>query len=221
MKIIDDNSEETITEDPESDYIIDPISSTKNSLIYALYTKLDLYLHHYNNIQNNCKKLAFTWIIATFIGISYILTGKEKGIPISPLLAVSLLCCLSSAGILLLGFLDTGIYQKMIRAIFLENKLLEEKNPFLGKAYHSMVKLLHKKGDPIVPHASYYSTFIIILLVIAALTGSTYVYSINKVFSFLIILCVILFIIIFKFIHHKITLKSGASHLIKNKKNPS
>jgi hypothetical protein len=210
MIINEDNNQDFSDENPETNYIIDPISNKKEELIYGLYSKLETYLHHYNNMQNKCKKIAFTWVLATFIGISYVISGKEKGLPINPFLTISLLCFLSSLGIIFIWFLDTGIYQKLLRAIFIENEILEKKHAFLGKNYSSMYKLLHRKGDPVISHGTFYSTFIIILLLLASFGLFNYIsFTYTKLYAFIFAGFVFFILIIFKYLHHKLTLKSG------------
>ncbi|WP_299376673.1 hypothetical protein, partial [uncultured Kiloniella sp.] len=62
---------------------------------------------HYNNadfeansLKTKLKRILATWMLATFLGFSYILSGKEVCIPIEKTLAASLaaifpqeLCC--------------------------------------------------------------------------------------------------------------------------------
>lgn len=159
------------TNDPDSDYTIDPIENNDQSIAYGLYSKIESYQSHYNAVKTKYKVLGLTWILATFAGIGYLLAGKEVGLPISKLIAISLLCLVSSSGLLLIYFLDISIYHRLLEALYRGALELENKNPFLAKTNHTMKPLLFKHNTgPEVLDALFYVYFIFTLLIIGNAT---------------------------------------------------
>lgn len=160
-------------------FSIDSLPVTESALFYSLYVELISYENHYNIIQNKYKGIATTWIITTFVGIGYVLSGYESGISMSIFLTLMFLTLISAAGIYLLWYLDSGIYFKLIESIFSEVMKLEEKYPILGSYHHNILKLHKMEHDPHTFHGTFYTSFIFFMLSISAICLNIYLYQIN------------------------------------------
>ena len=203
-----------------TDYTIESIKGTSDSLAYGLYCKLNDYEYHYNLVQNKYKTLASTWFFSSFIGIGYLISGHEVGIPVNVLIGIIILCLLASEGIFLLWFLDTGVYHKLIGAIFAEHIKLEENHPFLGSAHKNMLKLQYqKKRHPIFSHGIYYSSFIIFLLIISALSACMYFYKIGENYLFLVMLLFSIAAALFIYINKRHMRLYNDSYVLRKKRN--
>jgi hypothetical protein len=189
--------------DAETDYTPEAIHDTTKSLMYGIYTKLIAYENHYNNIQNKYKSLASTWMVATFIGIGYLLSGIEVSIPFNTYIAIMFLCLLSAEGILLLWFLDAGVYFRLIEAIFVETYFLEKKYPFLGEYHHNILKLHQEGTDPLRFQGFYYFSFIVFLLGIAIVCLNSYLFSFDKIYSYFTFLFLVVGFVFLSIFHKK------------------
>jgi len=183
----------------------------ENSIAQAIYSDLILYENHYNVLQNKYKGLASTWIVATFIGIGYVLSGYEVGISINIFLTIMFLTMLSGAGIYLIWFLDAGVYYKFIESIFFEVIKLEDKYPFLGKSHHNIVKLHDYEIDPHTFHGVFYSSFILFLLTTSAICLSIYLYNISILYFSVVISLIVTGWIIFVILHKRALLLNDRS----------
>lgn len=195
-----------VQNDAESDYIIDPVSGNLKSIAFGLFNKMIGYEHHYNTIQNRYKTLAATWMLMTFLGIGYFLSGFEVGIPFNSLIGVMILCLLSSTGIFLLWYLDSGIYHKLLEAVFMETFSLEKKFLFLGKSHENMMNLIYQgKKIPVFFHGLFYSSFIVFLIIIAMISVCIYLFGISKMYAVVVGFLFILSLLIFRVLHKKAT----------------
>lgn len=170
----------------EIDHNIDRIYPNKKSIAYGLYFKLISYENHYNLIQTKYKALATTWMLAAFIGIGYLLGGKETGIPFNILISTMLICLLAAEGIILVWFLDAGVYYRLIEAIFAEAIKLETRFKFLGKNHQNLLRLHNSHRDPLKFMTMFYSSFVFFLLLIALISIALYVYSINILYLYVL-----------------------------------
>jgi len=69
--------------------------------------------NHFNNLCFKIRTLASTWLLATFVGIGFLLEKTiVKELPVDDLLI--LLCWAGSVGILVLWILDLQVYQKLL-----------------------------------------------------------------------------------------------------------
>lgn len=164
-----------------SDFEVDEISSDPETLAYGLYSILTTYKNHFQNLQNKFKALSVTWVLATFIGIGYIISGYEFNLKINVFLIIMFLSLLAAQGVFLLWFLDVGIYDKLIKSVWLEIYKLEEKFPLIGKSHHHMAKLLSydKKSKNI--YGFFYIYFVTFFIFIAFICLGFYLYYIKPV----------------------------------------
>ena len=153
-------------------YLLEHIKSEEYAVAYGLDSKMRHYSAHYSFIKTKYKALATTWLLATFIAVGYLIRGVEIGLPVSNYIAIAFLSVLASLGILLLYFLDVGIYHRLLEAIFVESLKLEKKYPFLSDTEKNIIKLLVKKRSkhPIVYEGLFYAFYVLVLNLIADLS---------------------------------------------------
>lgn len=158
------------TSDSETDYHPYEIENCDDSLAYGLYCKLRSYSHHYHNVKLRLKLLSITWFLAAFIGMGYILSGQEAGLPVASLESIILLSFLGACGILLLSFLDVAVYHRLVEAILLSAVEYEQKHSHLSTALQSAGKLLltkKRKIGPVIYDGIFYAYLCFMLLLIA------------------------------------------------------
>lgn len=85
--------------------------------------------HHFNNLCFNIRALASTWLMATFIGVGWVL--KDLPESASALLVakpelIAALCGCSALGILVLWLLDLKVYQQLLNVWFDSRQLYED-----------------------------------------------------------------------------------------------
>lgn len=194
----EENDVEEPKENSKTDYIIDPINPSDDSIAFGLHSKLTSYENHYNIIQNKYKGLAVTWFLATFLAIGYVLSGFEENLPISMVLIISFLCMIAAIGIFLLWYIDSGIYFRMIEAIFNEIILIEDSFPVTGQSHHNMIKLHGLEHEPERFQGIFYSYIIFSFLAIASSSFGLYLYIINK---WLVMIVIAIFLVAFVFFY--------------------
>ncbi len=184
-----------------SEIIEESVPTSFRTLTASIYYNLVSYENHYNMIQNKYKALATTWIVATFLGIGYLLTGMEVALPVNVLLAILFLCLLSAEGVSLLWFLDVGVYYKLIESIFQQTLLMEKKYKYLGRSHHNIIKLHEERHDPMKFLSMFYSSIILFLILIASICLSFYLYKTGSVyFTISFIVPVFYFVFFFNYI---------------------
>ena len=93
-----------------------------------IYKELGTYERHFNQMQNVCRSLASTWLLATFAGIGYIFERTSTpygGIGVRH--AASLIALAGGTGIFLLWIIDVMVYHKLLLAVLNEAQALEAK----------------------------------------------------------------------------------------------
>lgn len=165
-------------DEPDTDLVVETISSDRSSLAYGIYTKLRVYLYHYNALKMKYKIITSTWLFATFIGFGYIVSG-EAMLPLSNLLSGAFLCWLASIGICLLWFMDVGVYHQLLEAVFVEALEMEKKFPhLLHSSCQNMVSLLGtNKRDPVLYDSLYYAVSSLIIFLTGGASLTLYLYE--------------------------------------------
>lgn len=198
---MDDKFDLEKEDDAETDYIIDPISGKEASVAYGLYKKMNLYQYHYNSVKVKYKILAVTWFFASFLGISYIVLGKEVLLPFNELLAIALLGFFSSIGIFLLCFFDVTVYHRLGESIFAACANFEARYPDLGKSHNNMAKLLVRgRVSPVIFDGIFYCSLTFVLLLLADICLFFYLIGINKTLALVAFLFVLFSILLLDFI---------------------
>ncbi len=171
----------------------------------ALYNRLVTYENHYNVLQNRYKHLAITWVLATFVGVGYLLSGFEEALPIDVTLAVMFLCLFAAQGIFLIWFLDLGVYFKMLSVVFYEILAFEKKYNFILQTHHNVVRAFKSPDtEPLNFHSLFYLIFVIFLLLISVTSLIIYLYPIHPKAAIIGLGCLICGLIAFGIAHKKI-----------------
>lgn len=129
-------------------FVVDPINGTKRSINLGLYSKSFSYTKHYNSIKMKYKSLLLTWILATFVSLGYVLSGKEVAAPIDKMIAIALVAIFSSRGVLLILTLDAEIYHRLLNASFSANLEMERSGISHSKMHTNMMNALHPEAVP-------------------------------------------------------------------------
>jgi hypothetical protein len=108
-------------------------SAAANDPDAEIYASLRNYEEHFNGVQVEVKKLASTWMLATFAAIAFIVRG-DLSLRQSLLDSGSLLVLIglgSNIGLLSLWILDQRVNQNLLSAAFAVGLVLERTNPTL------------------------------------------------------------------------------------------
>lgn len=81
-------------------------------LIYGAYGRIAYSLRHSNYVQLTYKFIMFTWLMANFIGIGYIISSEEINLPIHPFLFVPVICLASLLVVGIVWHLDLIVEEK-------------------------------------------------------------------------------------------------------------
>jgi hypothetical protein len=79
--------------------------------------------NHFNDLQTSYRKLASTWLLASFAACGYIL--KSSDLPYDEWYFVFGISMAASAGLSILWMMDLTVYQKLLSAYFLQGIILE------------------------------------------------------------------------------------------------
>jgi hypothetical protein len=105
---------------------------------WQMYSDLRESEFHFNQLQTEYRKLASTWLLATFGAVGFVTTSGQLVVPIDHLLIASLVCIAGSAGILLLWNLDLMVYQGLLLAGFAIGREMEQEFWWLPKVRTEM-----------------------------------------------------------------------------------
>ncbi len=83
--------------------------------------------HHFNNLCFKIRTLASTWLLATFVGVGFLLT-KTIALELRVEQIIVMLCWIGTLGILVLWVLDLRIYQKLLSVWFNSREPIEARN---------------------------------------------------------------------------------------------
>jgi hypothetical protein len=120
-------------------------------IAYEAYVQTIDRLQHFNRMQTTYRTFASTWLLGTFFAIGYSLSSREN-LPFSPLIVVALLCLASSAGIVLIWYMDLMMCERMIATALFEGLEYEKKYSWIPKihqsshVFHSLWGYVHLKS---------------------------------------------------------------------------
>jgi hypothetical protein len=137
---------------------------TERELTWKAAADLFAAERHFNQMQNHCRTLASTWLLAAFAGIGFLF--KER--PFSDThLAAALVALAAGGGIFLLWILDVKVWHRLLLANSLAGYRIERENTWLPKV---RLYISETKGRfPVRVHLSFfYSLAIVMLTLIAA-----------------------------------------------------
>ena len=79
---------------------------------------------HFNNLQTGYRKLASTWLLASFAACGYVLKS-DSDVPYYKWYFVFGICIAATVGLAILWLLDLSVYQKLLGEFFYQGVLLE------------------------------------------------------------------------------------------------
>lgn len=146
--------------------------SEDDMLTFGKYLQVATLLQHSNRIQLKYKLTAFTWFLATFIGIGYALSTLEVNLPCHPFLIVAVLCIASLCVIGIIWYLDIVVQEKNIASAVHHGLALENQHSFLPKTYHSVVQMSYLSGYVSTKSVFYIGLTVILILTICYVVAS-------------------------------------------------
>lgn len=126
------NDDFHIEHEPED--IIDVFSGNQEIISYGFYTQITAHKEHFSSMQNKYRSLTSTWVLASFAGFGYLLSGhQDLDLPCNTFLGIIILSFFSGLGVTLLWFLDVVLYQRLWLGSVVELARLEEEHDWLPK----------------------------------------------------------------------------------------
>ncbi|HSX04565.1 MAG TPA: hypothetical protein VLG76_07550 [Rhabdochlamydiaceae bacterium] len=211
-------SDETLKENTHADleHEINFIKYGSKMLTFVIYTRLCQLDRHFESITTKYKYIALTWLLATYAGIGYLLSGKLPNLLFDDLVVVAIICFIGIVGITLIWHLDINVYQRFWFALFAEEVIIEEKNPFLLQTKRAML-LIDKSKEKLFSQGLLYLIADILLIITAGV--AIFSLSKNKLLHIKIIIlaCVgsFLFLLAFYMIRNMIRLQKNLHELIE------
>jgi len=93
--------------------------------------------HHFNDLCFKIRTLASTWLLATFAGVGFVLTGQGDFV-FAKTTVVILICWAGAVGVFVLWILDLQVYQKLLNTWFDARKEIEEESLYLPNMWERM-----------------------------------------------------------------------------------
>lgn len=178
----------------ETEFLADHIDNNRKTIIYGFYSQLNPFANFFGHIENHYKKVAFTWLISSFVAIQYLFSYEAKNMPINPVLILVFVSFLAIFGIILIWFLDVIVYQTYFYSVILEEAKLEKKNKWLPKINLNFGAAQYKEKKYSVS-SFFYMGCLFILLFIMCLSMLKLV-QFNTLYSVLIIVFFVFFLFV-------------------------
>ena len=152
---------------------------TERELTWKAAAELFAAERHFNQMQNHCRTLASTWLLAAFAGIGFLY--KEQPFFDTPL-AAALVALAAAAGIFLLWILDVKVWHRLLLANSLAGYRIERENEWLPKVrlYISQTKGLF----PVRVHLSFFYSLAIVMLTLIATGFITQIETLDRPWPF-------------------------------------
>ena len=198
--MIDDDLEYEGQENIETQFSTDHenINETRKSIIYGLYSQLNPFANFFGHIEHHYKKVAFTWLVSSFVAIEYLFSYEATNMPINPILALVFVSFLAIFGIILIWFLDVMVYQTYFYSVILEEAKLEKKYKWLPKINFNFGAAQYKEKKYSVSSFFYIGCNTILLFIMCLsmfkIVKYNIFYSILIALSFVIFWCVVSYV---------------------------
>lgn len=132
----------------------------------TVYKQLALNDRHFNQMAGTVRAIASAWLLASFVGMGFVLTRDLKfGDSVSPELLVVLITAMTSLGVTTLWIVDLRVYQTLLHANFSVGLRLEFIDRSLPPIRATMVTSIHS-GRAVPGLSTFYAAPIAVLLVI-------------------------------------------------------
>jgi|GEM_PF-2082590 len=107
----------------EQSEILQKIDKELFERVMRLVEQITSQENHFNDLQTQYRKLASTWLLASFAACGYIL--KSSDLPYNEWYFVFGIAMAASVGLSILWMLDLTVYQRLLAAYFLQGVKLE------------------------------------------------------------------------------------------------
>ena len=92
---------------------------------------------HFNSLCAGFKRMASTWLLATFGGIGFLLS-TEIDLEVDPAFLIAGVAGAGAVGIYLLWIVDLLVYQRLLSSAFTWRGQIEKENPWLPAIFETM-----------------------------------------------------------------------------------
>jgi len=113
---------------------------------WACFTEFGVAERHFNELESRYRALASTWVLATFVGIGFVLSRGELQLPFDRLVAATVVGIAGSAGIVLLWVMDLLVYHQLLAVVFMQGLVLEKRYRWLPQLRTMMVASQGRRG---------------------------------------------------------------------------
>lgn len=110
---------------------------TERDLAATLLAEISRSEQHFNTLEADYRKLASTWLLASFAAMGFVATSRDLPLPAG--ITIFVIALGTSLGVQLLGIIDLLAYRRLLLAYFLEGLRLENKNPELPQVRSNML----------------------------------------------------------------------------------
>lgn len=127
-------------------------NNTDERKMYDKYKRIQVYEHHFNNLETEIRKLASGWLLAALGAIAYLIKGIYLGdndaskVMINAKLLISIVSLMGTFGLLILWILDQMVYHRLLNAVFLLGMRMEFKHRALPPIRTLMMLFSQKRG---------------------------------------------------------------------------
>ena len=137
---------------------------TDRELIWKMTAEVFAGERHFNTMQNHCRTLASTWLLAAFAGVGFVHTKDQFTDAHS---AAGLIAVAAAIGVFLIWIIDVKIWHRLLLAYTLAGHRLEAEHPWLPPV---RANIRASRGRfPVRVHLSlFYAVGVLVLSAIAA-----------------------------------------------------
>jgi hypothetical protein len=122
------------------------IDSNEFDRVWKIFTEIGVLERHFNELESRYRSLASSWLLATFVGIGFVVAQPTIELPIERLLVVTIIAVAGTIGITLLWNADLMVYHKLLDAAFIEGLNIEHTYTWLPQIRRNMMKLMDERG---------------------------------------------------------------------------
>jgi hypothetical protein len=134
--------------------------------IWTIVAEMSVYERHFNDIQARHRVLASSWLLATFVGVGFLLSRPELQLPVDRGFAIAGVAAAGAAGLVLLWNLDLLVYHQLLQSCFSVGLDFEARHTWLPPLRKRMLE--SQGGGDVTPRVAwFYMTGIAVLTLVA------------------------------------------------------
>jgi len=130
--------ETPMTTAPESPHLLRPDDKVNVDAVLQVIGQIGTQEMHFNTLCADFKKMASTWLLASFGGIGFLITS-DLGIGIDIYFLIGAVAAAGATGIYLLWVVDLLVYQRLLSSAFTWRGEIEKAHPWLPQVFETMV----------------------------------------------------------------------------------